>query len=265
LGPGSETDRDPRYTSIEHSSQFEIIQRVPFLNSATSPQLTRAFYIPSQDHRNQYSSYVLLKNRHAPSPHMNSQRYKRFEEHELKDKYVRKQRRKRLMKEKLAHLKEVHTHDHVAERWPDIIDPTSVAKGEGVVVTKSGKKGWWNRGIVQKSRHLLFVYGENQRDYKEMKGSLHPTNGKLIHQGVVHKQKTTQANIRGEFNAFPLTTVWYTNLPSSDQYVNRFDRFVFVVVVVVVVVLWLCCGCVVVVLWLCCGCVLMYVLNIPWQ
>lgn len=78
LGPGSETDRDPRYTSIEHSSQFEIILRVPFLNSATSPQLTRAFYIPSQDHRNQYSSYVLLKNRHAPSPHMNSKRYKRF-------------------------------------------------------------------------------------------------------------------------------------------------------------------------------------------
>ena len=146
------------------------------------------------------------------------------------------------MKEKLAHLKELHTHDHVAERWPDIIDPTSVAKDEGVVVTKAGKKGWWNRGIVQKSRHLLFVYGENQRDYKEMKGSLHPTNGKLIHQGVVHKQKTTQANIRGEFNAFPITTVWYTNLPSSDQYVNRVVCFSFVVFVVFVV-FWLCFGC----------------------
>ena len=52
------------------------------------------------------------------------------------------------MKEKLAHLKELHTHDHVAERWPDIIDPTSVAKDEGVVVTKAGTVALYrNRAI----------------------------------------------------------------------------------------------------------------------
>lgn len=216
MGPGSENERDPRYTSIEHSSQFEIIHRVPFLNGEKSPQLTRAFYIPTLNYLNQYSSYVLLKNRQPPLPHMNDKRFKRFEEHELKDKYVRKQRKIRLMKEKLQKLKELTKKDHVATRWPDIVDQNNINNGF-IVVTKKGKLGWWNRKIVEESRHLIFVYGENHRDYLEMDASLHPTNGKLTHHGSVHRQKTTQANIRGEFNAFPITTVWYSTLPSSDQ------------------------------------------------
>ena len=239
LGPGSESTSDPRYTSIKHSSEWEILHNVPFLNSHQSPRLTRAFYIPEVitnfigkslsmfKKKNTYSSYVLLRNRNPPFPHLSPSRYKRWEEFELKDKYVRKRRTNRLKEERQKQLYEENKDLHVPTLWPDIVylvDGEEQDEGhrhhhhqkDGIVTTLAGKDGWWNREIIQKYRHLLFVYGENHRDYTEMDASLHPTNGKLIHTGKVHQQSTTQANIRGEFNAFPIRTVWYTQLPASD-------------------------------------------------
>ena len=114
--------------------------------------MTRAFYIPFQHHRNVYSSYVLLRNRHEPLAHLNAERKKRFETHALKDKYVRKQRKKRLMQEELARLTEAATEDHAAPLWPDVVDASTATQGDGVVVTKAGRSGWWNRQIVAKAQ-----------------------------------------------------------------------------------------------------------------
>ena len=210
------TLRVTRLTSIEHSGNWEIIHRVPFLNSHASPRATRAFYVPQRDHENVYGSYVLLKNRSPPLPHQSEERRKRWETHELKDKYVRRRREKRIKLEKKNIEKEEKKMEHVAKKWPDVVDLSTIGGG-GVVTTVPGKRGWWDRPTVVQHRHLLFVYGENHRDYVAMDASVHPIDGKMKHSGKVHVQKTTQANIRGELNAFPIRTVWYRHLPGSDQ------------------------------------------------
>jgi hypothetical protein len=83
--------------------------------------------------------------------------------------------------------------------------------------------------MAKEFRHLLFVYGENHRDYLAMDAYLHPVSGRFAsdkgalqdtsHEGI-HIQTKTQANIRGETNAFPVRTVWYHSLPESHGYRN---------------------------------------------
>jgi hypothetical protein len=75
LGPGTENERDPRYTSIEHAASWEIVKRVPFLDAARSPSLTRALYIPGgySDEHNTFASYVLLRNRRAPAARVSTE------------------------------------------------------------------------------------------------------------------------------------------------------------------------------------------------
>ena len=171
LGPGSENERDPRYTSIKHSSNWEIVHRVPFLNSAESPRLTRAFYLgPSQDAKNVYASYVLLKNTHPVHPHQSPSRFQKFETFELKDKYIKKRRIKRIREEKQKQHDDRNKQLHVPTLWPDIVQLPNQKKdiqNDGsksvVVTTLPGKIGYWNRKIVSQNKHLIFVYGENHR------------------------------------------------------------------------------------------------------
>merc|ERR1711871_1472900 len=97
-------------------------------------------------------------------------------------------------------------HD-LSEVFLDIIElsqePTSAMSIPRVVYTKQGESGYWNRDIAKDCRHLLFVYGENHRDYLAMGAYLHPVSGRFesdrgprgytSHEGI-HIQETTQAN-----------------------------------------------------------------------
>merc|ERR1711968_327640 len=63
-------------------------------------------------------------------------------------------KRKGLSKELLAHM------------LPPIIDTSTLLnKTSNVVYTKAGSKGYWNRQIAEAHPRMLFVYGENHRDF----------------------------------------------------------------------------------------------------
>merc|ERR1711871_1391770 len=53
-----------------------------------------------------------------------------------------------------------------------------------------------------------------------MNAAINPISGQLVVQGRVRTQARTQANIRGEPNAFPIRTVWYHHLPNGHAYKN---------------------------------------------
>ena len=98
-------------------------------------------------------------------------------------------------------------------------------KTTNVVYTKPGSEGYWNRQITESHPRLLFVYGENHRDFLKMRAWFDKEHGELRPQWHYTDQKTTQGNIRGEPNAFPIRTMWYHTIPGSDQYQNWFaDR-----------------------------------------
>ena len=89
--------------------------------------------------------------------------------------------------------------------------------------TKAGTEGYWNRDVVEKHPRILFIYGENHRDFLKMKPYFDVEHGELRPQWHYTDQKTTQGNIRGEPNAFPIRTSWYHAIPGSDAYQNWFN------------------------------------------
>ena len=244
LGPGSENERDPRYTSIEHAASWEVVKRVPFLDAARSPSLTRALYIPGgySDEHNTFASYVLLRNRRAPAARVSKEVIVGADGGIVGGEETS-------LEEEQSAAGHAHAgsggigwklgaaHD-LSKVFPDIVDlstavpavmTAAAAAIPRVVYTKPGRRGFWNRDMAKEFRHLLFVYGENHRDYLAMDAYLHPVSGQFAsdkgerkpasHEGI-HVQTKTQANIRGEPNAFPVRTVWYHSLPESHGYRN---------------------------------------------
>ena len=217
IGP-EDGNRVYNNSAIEGSDRWEQIYQVPFLDGSNSPRFSRVFYVPFYSQRkNSYYNYVLLRNNRVEIPthkHIHTPKQVYTHAHRPKTPPPSIKKRKGLTKELLVHM------------LPDIIETAPlIHKTTNVVYTKPGSEGYWNRQITESHPRLLFVYGENHRDFLKMRAWFDKEHGELRPQWHYTDQKTTQGNIRGEPNAFPIRTMWYHTIPGSDQYQNWFaDR-----------------------------------------
>ena len=76
----------------------------------------------------------------------------------------------------------------------------------------------WDRTLLRRHRKALFIYPENHRDFLAMspvKVSKR-TCALWVGGNRTRRQQKGKANIRGELNAFPLRTAWFSSLPDTD-------------------------------------------------
>ena len=208
-------------TVHQNTERWEVIYTAKFLNSGDSPRLSRVFYIPYYSNkRNKFFDYKLLRNKNVVIP-----RHKHIHHHVD---YDAKLNEKDPPKPAPPMKKRTGLTLQLArESLPGIVlddeNELVIEKGGNVLLTKPGKDGYWNREIAEKHPRLLFVYGENHRDFLKMKAYFDVEHGELRPQWHYTDQKRTQGNIRGEPNAFPIRTSWYHAIPGSDAYQNWFN------------------------------------------
>lgn len=196
-------------------NRWDLIFHLPFLNVDESPKSSRIFYIPFYSKkRNKYFKYMLLKNKDVVIP-----THKHIHHRKVHKPYVAEVPTKPAVKKRTGLSMQVLKH-----MVPGLIDVSRMQQNgdSNILFTKAGKDGYWNRKITEENPRLLWVYGENHRDFLKMKPWFDRDHGELRPQAHFTHQKTTQGNIRGEPNAFPIRTMWYHTIPGSDQYQNWF-------------------------------------------
>jgi len=208
-------------TVHQDTKRWETVYSTKFLNSGNSPRLSRVYYIPYYSYyRNKYFDYKLLRNKNVVIPHHKHIHHYIDHNAKLNEKDPPKPPPK--MKKRSGLKLQL-----LRENLPSIVlnseNDLAIEKGGNVLLTKAGKDGYWNREIAEAHPRLLFVYGENHRDFLKMKAFFDVEHGELRPQWHYTDQKRTQGNIRGEPNAFPIRTSWYHAIPGSDAYQNWFN------------------------------------------